>query len=676
MKRLLKWGFIVVGSLVVLIVAALLIIPRFVDVMAYTPMLEERVTQATGRPFSIGDDLNLSLFPWVGVSFSNLQLGNTPQFKEKEFVTIQQFEARVKVLPLLSKTIEVKRFVVNEPRFVLVKNQDGRVNWAQPSETDKPSPPAQESPGEVPTGELPIKSLEVGEFAVRNGSALWIDHTSGTRQEVSDLNLVLKNVSFDQPIDIDLSARLDDKPLSLKGKVGPVGNNPGQGNIPLDIAVNVVSLALTLKGQLENPTTAPNMQLAIAIADFSPRKLVADLGQAFPVETADPKALTRLGLEAQISGGPERVAISAGVLRLDDSTLKFDVKASDFARPNLGFDVTLDEINLDRYMPPSTGEETGGTPSSEPASPKKTDYTPLRQMIVDGKLQIGSLTVSKAKLQKLLLQVKAKGGVIQLEPLQMALYEGAITGKGALDVKGKVPKTSVNLQVRGLQVNPLMQDVMEKDVLEGLTQADLALSMVGDDAASIKQTLNGRGKLTFEDGAIKGIDIANMVRNVKAALTLEKKPTAKPRTDFAAFIVPFTLQNGVFETSETSLQSPLLRLLAAGKVNLVQESLDMRLEPKVVTTIKGQGDAQQHSGVMVPILITGTFASPSIRPDLKGILQQGLPQDLPDPGKLKEMVDQKKLKEGLKDVTKGLDPKKGLKDGVKNLVPGFLGKQK
>ena len=53
MKNFLKWGAIVVGCLVVVIIAALLIIPMFVDVQKYKPVIEDKVVEATGRPFSL-----------------------------------------------------------------------------------------------------------------------------------------------------------------------------------------------------------------------------------------------------------------------------------------------------------------------------------------------------------------------------------------------------------------------------------------------------------------------------------------------------------------------------------------------------------------------------------------------------------------------------------------------
>ena len=92
MKGFLKWGAIIVGCFVVVIIAALVLIPMFVDVAKYKPVLESKVTEATGRPFSVGDDLSLSLFPWAGVSFSDLRLGNPDGFTEKEGEPLSQGE--------------------------------------------------------------------------------------------------------------------------------------------------------------------------------------------------------------------------------------------------------------------------------------------------------------------------------------------------------------------------------------------------------------------------------------------------------------------------------------------------------------------------------------------------------------------------------------------------------
>jgi len=195
----------------VVIIAALLIIPLFVDVQKYKPVIEDRVAEATGRPFSVGDDLKLSLFPWAGISLSDLQLGNTAGFTEKEFVRVKSFEVRVKLLPLISKKIQIKRFVMDEPRIVLVKNKNGRGNWEQPKQQQPAAAAKKLIPGVPPpagVSGLPVSVLTVGNFSIKNGSALWIDHRANTRQEVKDISLVLKDVSLDRPVQLKFSAAL------------------------------------------------------------------------------------------------------------------------------------------------------------------------------------------------------------------------------------------------------------------------------------------------------------------------------------------------------------------------------------------------------------------------------------------------------------------------------------
>ncbi|MBW2566622.1 MAG: AsmA family protein [Deltaproteobacteria bacterium] len=242
MKKAIKWVLIVGGGLFVLVVLALLIIPQFLDVQHYKPEIEKQVSEATGRPFTLGGDLDLSLFPWAGLSFSDLHLGNPPGFEEKDLVIVKSFEVRVKLLPLLFsrfKDIQVKRFILEGPRIVLERRKDGRGNWegmGKPSGevSDKVPEEKKGAPESESGGGLPIKSLAVDEFAIRDGSVLWIDHINGERREISDLTLLLEDVSLDRPIELALSVRLEGNPLSLEGKVGPVGKEPGKGTIPID----------------------------------------------------------------------------------------------------------------------------------------------------------------------------------------------------------------------------------------------------------------------------------------------------------------------------------------------------------------------------------------------------------------------------------------------------------
>ena len=375
MKSFLKWGAIIIGCLVVVFIAALVLIPMFVDVAKYKPVLENKVTEATGRPFAVGDDLSLSLFPWAGVSFSNLRLGNPAGFAEKDFVKVKSFEVRVKLLPLLSKDIQIKRFVINEPQIVLVKNEKGLENWAQPKPAAKEPSEEKTTPTETtPDGlGIPISALTAENVSINNGTALWIDHTTDTRKEITDIGLTLTDVSLDRPVKLVFSAQLDKKPLSLEGVVGPVGTGLKEGKIELDLTLKALDqLVLHLKGNLENLVMSPGVDLDLDIAEFSPRKLMSELGQEFPVVTTDPAALSRVALKAHVKADAKKASLTNGNLELDQSKLKFSATAAEFSKPNLKFDLDLDQIDLDRYMPPKSEqpaeEKTSG---SEPNPSRK-----------------------------------------------------------------------------------------------------------------------------------------------------------------------------------------------------------------------------------------------------------------------------------------------------------------
>jgi AsmA protein len=669
MKKAIKWVAIVGGVFVAIIIFAALLIPIFVDVQKYKPEIEKKVSEATGRPFTVGGDLELSLFPWAGLSFSDLHLGNPPGFQEKDLLSVKSFDVRVRLIPLLSRDIRIKRFVLEGARIVLEKSKQGQGSWegiGKPSGAAPPKPSKEkEKPVEgKPAPDLPIKTLAIGDFSITNGAVIWIDHVKGERSEISDVTLRLRDVSLDRPIHLAFSASLDGHPLSLEGDVGPVGKKPGEGTVPLDLSVKALrQLDVALTGEIVDPATRQQFDLALRVSPFSPRKLMTALGQVPPVTTADPKALNRLTLEARLKGDSRNISVSDGALDLDESRLNFSAKLKDFSKPVIAFDLNLDQIDLDRYLP-SRGEKKAPEEKAEtePPKKKKTDYTSLRRLVLDGLVRVGKLKAQGARIQDVYLKVSGRNGRFHLDPFTLKLYQGDMKATGALDVQQDIPKSNVDLKAEGIKVGPLLKDLLDKDFLEGDLKAEMAVRTAGDDAQSIKKTLNGKGDLVFEDGAIIGFDLAGMVQNAKAAFGLAEKRGERPRTDFSELHSPFTLTDGVVETPETSLISPLLRVVAAGNADLVKETLDFRVEPKFVATLAGQGDMKERAGVTVPVLVTGSFSSPKFRPDLEGMLKQELEKGIPDPSELKKIL----KKEG-----EGEDKPKEVKEKLKGLLKDF-----
>jgi AsmA protein len=131
----------------------------------------------------------------------------------------------------------------------------------------------------------------------------------------------------------------------------------------------------------------------------------------------------------------------------------------------------------------------------------------------------------------------------------------------------------------------------------------------------------------------------------------------RPRTDFTELAIPFTIKNGLANTPGSSLKSPFIRIIATGTADLVKEILDFRVEPKAVASIKGQGDASMRSGLMVPVLVSGTFSSPKFRPDLSAAAKQNIEKQILESKEAQKLFDKEELKpfeKKVKGALKGL----------------------
>ena len=662
MKKTIKWLMIIVGSLAVLIILTLIIVPFFFDIQKYKPRIEQEMTKAIGRPFTIGGDLKLSFFPWAGLAFSDLHLGNPDGFTEKDLVSIKSFDVKVKFLPLLSKDIQVKRFVIVGPRIVLEKTKDARANWQGLGKKEstgvlaEKERKAQEGSQGV-MGNLPIKGLTVAEFAIREGELLYIDRASDTRKEVKDLNIEINDVSLEEPFKLLISAIADGKPVSIEGEVGPLGKELGKGTMTVDLAIKAMNiLSMKIEGSVTDVVSKPQYDLNLKVENFSPKDLMKGLLTDFNLKTKDPSVLTAMSGHMKIKGTTDNIEISDGTIELDQSKMTFSAIAKDLTKPDLTFKMNLDKLDADRYLPPVEEKKA----EKKPEEQTKTNYGPLRKMILDGMINIGELTIKGTQIKDIQAKLRGQNGIFNLDPFSLHAYEGNVAAVASLDFKGDVPVTKAKMEVKGVQVRKLISDFMKKDILEGKTNASINISMSGDNAALIKKSLDGNGEVQLRDGAIVGIDLSGMINNLKTAFGMAQSGEKKDRTDFSEFIIPFEINDGVVMTQKTSLVSPVLRVSANGNADLTKETLDFRVEPTFVATLKGQGDTQERSGVTVPVLVTGTFTEPKFSPDLSGMLKKGI---------------EKGIEKLIKGGTGGEDEKtQSTGDTVKGLLKGILGK--
>jgi AsmA protein len=249
------------------------------------------------------------------------------------------------------------------------------------------------------------------------------------------------------------------------------------------------------------------------------------------------------------------------------------------------------------------------------------------------------------------------------------LYDGKGQGKLTVDTASGQPSIKKQFTLSGLEALPFLTDAADFERLEGKADASFTLSTTGGTERQLVQNLNGDGKVTFADGAIVGINIAAMVRNVGSAfLSAEASETRK--TDFAELGGSFVIKNGVVTNDDLLLQAPALRIGGAGTVDLPARMVDYRIEPKAAATLEGQSGETEVAGVLVPVVVTGPFDDPSFEPDLGGLVEKAIE----DPKALKKEVKQQldAIGGSTKDLNSAKDLKKALKKAGKGEAGGLL----
>ena len=538
------------------------------------------------------------------------------------------------------------------------------------------------------SGALDARNMNSGKGMVEGNLTVKGSHIAGllTALNQAELAEVLQSVELDARVQ-GTGTSIVLKPLSLQtvfaGKDIP--GSPAALILNADTRLNLDKetlaldsftfdgLGLSSSGQLEfsNIFADPAASGKVEVQPFNLRRFAHQIRQELPVTKGD-NTFTRVSLAGRFDR-------SATALNLDELELQVDATrltgefsmSSEAARPVVQFDLNVDKLDLDRYLPPPS-KQKGGMAAALPIAAVST-------MDIDGDLSIGSLTVADTRLDGFRLNLKAQDGTVQVDPVTAALYEGRLSADINLDVNSEVPTLTLNSKLTDIQAEPLLMDMKGKARLRGKGNFTAALTAEGTDIAAMKRSLNGRMSISISEGAVAGFNLGRALRQWKQfkkgrLINVEESAT----TDFTEFTGNPVATDGVIRMDDLVLQAPAFRLQGTGILaNLHTDAIDYRAEATVVNTAKGAGGKElaELEGITLPIKVDGSLDSPKIRLAWEDILSGLLVNkvldvlDLPLPGAEEPEGPENGAET---EEESSLDPvkellKEGLKEGLKGI---------
>jgi AsmA protein len=682
MGKFLKFILWLVVALAALVAIAALVLPMVIDPNDYKAEIATAVEKQTGRTLTIEGDITLSVFPWLGLDIGPTQFSNAAGFDEPSMARMEAVQVRVKLLPLLRKQLEVDKIRLSGLQLYLAKDKQGLTNWADltaPAKAGEPTDKAAtETAGDAAAGGL--ERLAIGGIEVTGASLHWDDRSSDSRYEVNELSLTTGAIEPGEAFDLNLQMQLlSTQPaiktgLSLRGElliatdldaltitgakleVDAQGDSLPAGQVraalTTDVSLGLAAQTLLLPNMVletlglqitasvtgaDISSDAPRFNGTLAIAEFVPRKVLQALGEAAPV-TADDSVLRKADANMAWDASLQHFAASALTAHLDETTLNGELKVQSFDAPAITFALLLDQIDIDRYLPPATGQEgaaegasgdkaagSSGGKGAGKSSPQSGELPlePLRNLNLNGELRMAQLKAFNLRSRDVLIQIRARDGVLDISPLTAKLYEGAIDVDLKLDARKDTPRFTVKESLTGVQAGPLLKDLTGDDPLLGTANVKADLNTAGSNVDEILNALKGTAEFSFKEGAINGVNIAALIREAQATLKGQPAPKQEQpnQTDFALMQGTATVTNGLVKNDDLILQSPLLRITGAGEVNLPKEAVDYMLTTKFVGSLEGQGGKgyQELEGLSVPVHVGGTFSKLTYAPDLGAV---------------------------------------------------------
>lgn len=604
----------------ILLAAGLMLVPQSV----YRDKITTAVKSATGRDLKIVGNIGVSLLPRLGVSAKDVTLSNPAGFSSSPFASMTSLEAGVALWPLIGGKIEIARFVLVDPKIALEVDQAGNNNWTfqskKPAEADKePTPDQKKKAGG-------INDLSLGELQLQNGAVSYVNHQSGENWRLDAINIEVTLPSLDEPSNLNGSAMWKGKKVNLTlDTKNPRAIITGAG-APLNLKVD----SELLKANFDGTAAAGAKAKLNGKADLNVTS-VRELSAWLAKPMAPSQGFGPLVISGVLAMEGNRIDFSDATVQFDkiDGKGRIAVKTGG-DRPNVTADLAVGTLDVTPYMgkdaAPAGGDQAGG-PAPAPAggggwSTEPIDLKVLKTVDGDFSFQAKKIQAKKLTFTDSDLSVTLREGIMFATLSKLSLYGGSGKAKLIVDGAAGTPQLTADMAFTGIAIEPFLRDGANFEKLSGTGNLTMNVKSGGSSQRALANNLNGSGALKLANGAIKGINLAAMVRNITGAFS--GGDSGPQQTDFAALGGTWTINSGILTNNDMEMLNPLIRVTGAGTADIGNRTVDYRITPKAVSSLEGQGGRTDVTGLSVPVKVTGSWDHLTFAPDPKGLLEGAL----------------------------------------------------
>ena len=541
---------------ILVIAAALLVVGLPAGFL--TSAIEKRVARETGYRLTVAGSTKVGLWPSLNVTMSGVTLQG-PGEQETGHDTghrlaIGSLQADMRLSSLWSGQPEITALVIDHPDLRIPLYRERR-----PVAKANPAPPDATS-GAAASATPTIRRITVtgGTITLINTHDHVEDHIEGVTANAT--------IDADRRISLDGSARAGGHSLTFNVKASMPDASQQRQTVPAEFAV-------------EAPT--------LLQAPLSAKAEVRRNGSVVMINS--------------LSG-----AIGDGAF---DGWASIDVASKPLVKLDLDFH-RLDVATAAAQAEPQSA-----------AKPWSTDAIAISGLnYVDAQLRLSAaeLNIGRAHFGPAALEASLEKGLLKGTFSNLGAYGGQASGSIDIDVSPDTPVYAFHSDLTGVRALPLLSSTAGFDSLDGKLQARIDVRSSGRSQQAIMSGLSGTVDANFADGAIRGLNVAQMIRSLTSGALSGWQENREQATDLSRLSASFRIDKGLATTTDINLTGPLVKVTGSGTVDLGAQTLSLRVDPKLVLTTEGQGRNGDPAGFGIPVVIDGPWTAPNISPDLGG----------------------------------------------------------
>ena len=320
-------------------------------------------------------------------------------------------------------------------------------------------------------------------------------------------------------------------------------------------------------------------------------------------------------MSTKVGGSAEAMELSGLTIKLDSTAINGNLSYA-ISSGLISADIKGDSIDLDKYMPAATTTNSGDGSAS--AAEQKGwsqeilfDLSPIKTLQAMLNLSFDKILYQGNEISGLNLKAKASGGKVDVTQLSATAFGGKINATASADAREATPKFSFNPDLQGIAIEQLLALSMEQPPVMARVNLAGDITTNGDSLYALVNSLNGKMKLTANEGVIQGIDVAQeLCQNIENLTALGVNPDQVDRTTPIADLVSnFNIAKGVVTNPDFGASIDAAKLDAKGTVDLPKQSFDYNLGLTLTDDLFQQscGINPALKNTRIPVNCQGTF---------------------------------------------------------------------